>query len=78
MIDFSDGYYRSKPVVIGLKEVTFAPPAGLADKLLEVQVGAIRLADVQKHFAPQAPPCANIRRRTRRMPIWPRRSGAGG
>ncbi|SOC12704.1 transporter substrate-binding domain-containing protein [Rhodobacter maris] len=54
VIDFTDGYYRSKAVVIGLKDMTFdATPAALADKILGVQVGTIHQAYAQKHFAPE-------------------------
>lgn len=52
VIDFTDGYYRSKAAVIGLKDMRFgATPADLADKMLGVQVGTIHQAYAQKHFA---------------------------
>ncbi|MDS9469329.1 transporter substrate-binding domain-containing protein [Paracoccus sp. MBLB3053] len=52
-IDFTDGYYRSKAIVAGLKDLTFdATPATLADKIMGVQVSTIHMAYAQKHFAP--------------------------
>lgn len=53
VIDFSDKYYNTPTVVVGLKEETFdATPEGLAGKTIGVQTATIHAAYAAKHFAP--------------------------
>ncbi len=52
-IDFSDKYYNTPPLVIGLKDVEIdATPAGLKDKTIGVQVATRHQVYATKHFAP--------------------------
>ncbi len=52
-IDFSDKYYNTPAIVIGLKDLQFdATPEGLKDKMLGVQVSTIHQTYATKHFAP--------------------------
>lgn len=52
-IDFSDKYYNTPTIVIGLKELDFdASPEGLSDKILGVQSSTIHQVYANKHFGP--------------------------
>lgn len=52
-IDFSDKYYNTPTIVIGLKDLDFdATPESLADKILGVQVSTIHQVYAKKHFEP--------------------------
>lgn len=53
VIDFSDKYYQTPSMIIGLKDMTFdATPEGLAGKTLGVQASTIHQVYAMKHFAP--------------------------
>lgn len=52
-IDFSDKYYNTPTVVIGLKDLDFdATPESLADKTIGVQSSTIHQVYATKHFGP--------------------------
>lgn len=54
-IDFSDKYYNTPTVIVGAKGVEMTPDAaGLAGKILGVQVSTIHETYAQKHFAGSA------------------------
>ena len=51
-IDFSDKYYNTPTVIVGPKGTAMTPDAaGLAGKIIGVQVATVHEAYVQKHFA---------------------------
>jgi polar amino acid transport system substrate-binding protein len=54
-IDFSDKYYNTPTVIVGPKGMAMTPDAaGLAGKIIGVQVSTVHEAYVQKHFAASA------------------------
>ncbi|HMO73384.1 MAG TPA: transporter substrate-binding domain-containing protein [Paracoccaceae bacterium] len=54
-IDFSDKYYNTPTVIVGPKGMALTPDAaGLAGKILGVQVATVHEAYAQKHFAASA------------------------
>jgi polar amino acid transport system substrate-binding protein len=54
-IDFSNKYYNTPTVIVGPKGMAMTPDAaGLAGKIIGVQVSTVHEAYVQKHFAASA------------------------